>query len=84
MPEYTTENGNRLHFVIWKDGKRENDAFHGARILKIDYGAAETALARALRRGDRMDSSFDADNITDKFLNGSDNEQHGRSEDRDQ
>jgi hypothetical protein len=57
--QYTTQNGNRLHFVIWKDGKRENDAFHGARILRIEYGVI-----------DRTDSSGDAGNITDKFLNG--------------
>ena len=57
--QYTTQNGNRLHFVIWKDGKRENDAFHGARILRIDYGAI-----------DQTDSLGDAGNITDKFLNG--------------
>jgi hypothetical protein len=57
--QYKTQTGNRLHFVIWKDGKRDKDATHGARILRIEYGAKHFT--------DRMG---DAGNITDKFLNG--------------
>jgi hypothetical protein len=66
--QYKTQNGNRLHFVIWKDGKRENDATHGARILRIEYVVKDCTD----RLGDKdcMDRLGDAGNITDKFLNG--------------
>lgn len=57
--QYTTQNGNRLHFVIWKDGNRENDATYGARILSIEYG-----------EGDPMDTLVDAGNDSDPFLSG--------------
>ena len=57
--QYRTQNGNTLHFVIWKDGKRENDTVHGARILRIQYAAS-----------DRMHKPGDAGNIMDQFLNG--------------
>ena len=61
---YTTQNGNRLLCVIWKDGKRENDAVHGARILSIEYGAGNPVVR------DPHDRLGDAGNITDRFLNG--------------
>ena len=61
--QYTTQNGNRLHFVIWKEGDRELDAKHGARILSIEYG-----------KGDDMDTRMgtlvDAGNDIDPFLSG--------------
>lgn len=60
--QYTTQNGNRLHFVIWKDGERDGVAFNGAKILNIEYGTGPSA--------DPVDSEGDAGNTTDKFLNG--------------
>lgn len=61
---YTTQNGNQLLCVIWKDGKRENDAVHGARILSIQYGIGSPIVR------DPHDSLGDAGNISDRFLNG--------------
>jgi hypothetical protein len=61
---YTTQNGNQLLCVIWKDGKRENDAVHGARVLHIEYGIGSPIVR------DPQDRLGDAGNITDKFLNG--------------
>jgi hypothetical protein len=52
--EYTTQNGNHLKFIIWK-----NDSGFGARINKITYGNLDT-----------MDAIGDAGNVKDKFLNG--------------
>lgn len=60
--QYTTQNGNRLHFVIWKDGEGDGVVFNGARILRIEYGTGPSA--------DPVDSEGDAGNTTDKFLNG--------------
>ena len=57
--QYTTQNGNRVRFVIWKDGKRENDLFHGARILGIDYSDEKS-----------LDAIGDASKTTDQFLHG--------------
>jgi hypothetical protein len=56
--QYTTQNGNHLHFVIWNDGER-GLADCGALILRIEYGTE-----------DRTDSLGDAGKITGKFLNG--------------
>lgn len=61
---YTTQNGNQLLCVIWKDGKRQNDAVHGARVLHIEYGIGSPIVR------DPEDRLGDAGNITDKFLNG--------------
>jgi hypothetical protein len=61
---YTTQNGNQLLCVIWKDGKRENDAVHGARILNIQYGIGSPIVR------DPHDRMGDAGNVTDRFLNG--------------
>lgn len=55
---YTTENGNRLQFVIWHNGEGE-DATFGARIVSIAYGM-----------GDPLDSIGDAGQATDQFLRG--------------
>ena len=56
--QYVTQNGNRIRFVIWNDGERD-EAEMGARVLRIDYG-----------HGDSFDQIGDAGNVTDKFLNG--------------
>lgn len=55
---YTTLNGNRLRFVIWNKGERDNFVY-GAKVLGIEYGG-----------GDPADAFGDAGNITDRFLNG--------------
>jgi hypothetical protein len=55
---YMTLNGNRLRFVIWNNGERENFVY-GAKILGIQYGG-----------GDPADGLGDAGNTTDRFLNG--------------
>lgn len=34
---YRTQNGNRVHFVIWNNGERDNAKF-GAKVTRIDYG----------------------------------------------
>jgi hypothetical protein len=56
--QYTTQNGNRLNFVIWNDREREL-AKCGARILKINYGP-----------GDPKDTLIEAGNDTARFLSG--------------
>ena len=56
---YTTLNGNRVRFVIWTNGERE-DATNGAMVLGIDYGSA-----------DPTDRIGDAGNVTNRTLNGS-------------
>jgi hypothetical protein len=55
---YTTLNGNRIHFVIWDGGERDNHVY-GAKVLRMEYGA-----------GDPNDRLGDAGNVTDPFLNG--------------
>jgi hypothetical protein len=57
--QYTTQNGNKIHFVIWNKGERD-DATYGASVLRIDYG-----LSDAPEGGD------DAGLATDQFLRGS-------------
>lgn len=57
--EYTTHNGNRLRFVIWKSGDGEGVTFDGARVLGIDYGP-----------GDPEDALGDAGQASDHFLRG--------------
>ncbi len=56
--QYTTLNGNRLQFVIWNKGERDNFVY-GAKVLRVEYG-----------EGDPEDRFGDAGNITDRFLNG--------------
>ena len=56
--EYTTQNGNKLHFVIWRDVERDGAKF-GARILRIEYSGVDPE--------DRMG---DAGNVINRFLNG--------------
>jgi hypothetical protein len=56
--QYTTQNGNKLHFVIWKNEVLVG-ARYGAKVLRIEYEGE-----------DSRDSAGDAGNITDKFLNG--------------
>jgi len=60
--QYTTQNGNTLHFVIWNLSERGPTT--GAAILKIDYVPSTDPADYADRLGD-------AGNRTDKFLNGS-------------
>jgi hypothetical protein len=55
---YTTFNGNRIHFVIWNAGERDNHTM-GSKILHIEYGD-----------GDPADTLADAGNDTDSFLSG--------------
>ena len=55
---YTTSNGNRMRFVIWKNGERDGTTA-GARVLGVDYGGR-----------DATDSIGNAGNVTDRFLNG--------------
>jgi len=57
-PVYTTQNGNRVRFVIWTRGER-NDSAVGAKVIQINYGP-----------GDPTDRLGDAGNITDRFLSG--------------
>ena len=57
--QYTTENGNRLHFVIWKNGEGDNVTYDGARILSIEYGTEAP-----------KNSLEDAGFATDQFLRG--------------
>ena len=58
---YTTENGNKIRFVIWNedDGDDEDDRDNGARVLGVEYGTV-----------DWTDSLGDAGTATDKFLRG--------------
>jgi hypothetical protein len=55
---YKTQNGNRLRFVIWNNGERDN-ARMGAKVLEVDYGT-----------GDPTDRLGNAGNDTNPFLNG--------------
>jgi len=57
--EYITENGNRLHFVIWKNGEGDDVTYDGARILSIEYGTEAP-----------KNSLEDAGFATDQFLRG--------------
>ncbi|MBI3868647.1 MAG: hypothetical protein HY299_08970 [Verrucomicrobia bacterium] len=54
---YTTQNGNRVRFII--QNGLGGTAAHSDRVLGIDYGASDPA-----------DNMGDAGNITDRFLNG--------------
>ncbi|MEJ7680529.1 MAG: hypothetical protein WKG06_22290 [Segetibacter sp.] len=58
---YTTQNGNRMNFLIWNDHTNfeRPDSVRGAKVLGIEYGVV-----------DPTDRLGDAGNITDKFLNG--------------
>jgi hypothetical protein len=56
--EYKTQNGNTLHFVIWKDAERDNTKY-GAKITRIEYGDERPT-----------DIWSDAGNTTEKFLSG--------------
>jgi hypothetical protein len=56
---YTTYAGNRMYFVIWKNGARANDAKRGARILSMVYGSLYS-----------VDALGNAGNVSDTFLNG--------------
>jgi hypothetical protein len=55
---YTTQNGNRIHFVIWNNNERD-DHLIGSKILNIEYGA-----------GNRNDTLIDAGNNTEQYLSG--------------
>jgi hypothetical protein len=57
--QYTTENGNRLHFIIWKNGEGDDVTYDGARILSIEYGMEAP-----------KNSLEDAGFATDQFLRG--------------
>lgn len=58
---YTTQNGNKLHFIIWSEVDGDGDrATSGARILNIEYS----------EDGDRNDTLIDAGNDTNPFLSG--------------
>jgi hypothetical protein len=57
---YTTHNGNRIHFVIWRNGARDGMAKAGALVLNIDYP----------QNGDPLDTLRYADYPVDKFLSG--------------
>jgi hypothetical protein len=66
---YTTQNGNKLHFIIWNEVERDvltlgdgdgDRATSGARILNIEYS----------EDGDRNDTLIDAGNDTNPFLTG--------------
>jgi hypothetical protein len=56
--QYTTQNGNTVHFVIWRSSQQDNDSV-GAKILGIDYGA-----------GDPSDTLIGAGNDASPFLSG--------------
>lgn len=55
---YTTQNGNRIRFVIWNDGERE-DIDAGAQVLGVEYGS-----------GDPADAIGDAGSATGRLVNG--------------
>lgn len=56
---YTTQNGNRIRFVIWKRGDGKDVEQDGASLLGIEYGP-----------GDPVDSLGDAGNEASPFLRG--------------
>jgi hypothetical protein len=58
--QYTTHNGNTIHFVIWNDEERDDDADMGARVLQIDYPNG----------GDLLDTLSGARNDLGPFLSG--------------
>jgi hypothetical protein len=57
---YTTQNGNRIRFVIWRDGARDGMAESGALVLNIDYPAG----------GDPLETLSGAGNDASRFLSG--------------
>lgn len=65
---YTTQNGNVINFLIWKDHTwfERPDSTEGAKISSIDYGLFGGADGVM----DREDRFGDAGNTTGKFLNG--------------
>jgi hypothetical protein len=54
---YTTENGNRIHFLMWQENEDSDDADHGAYIYTIDWSGNDAT--------DRM-----PDVPSDRFLRG--------------
>jgi hypothetical protein len=56
--QYTTQNGNKIHFTIWDNGERENTSY-GARVLGIEFGSLDVT-----------DGLGDASQATDQFQRG--------------
>jgi hypothetical protein len=55
--QYTTQNGNHLHFLVWDFAGPLSMSFYGAKITSIEYGP-----------GDPMDSQGDAGNDINHFF----------------
>ena len=57
---YTTQSGNRIHFVIWNDDSSPRDfALYGAKVLSIAYSDANS-----------VDAKGQAERVSGQFLNG--------------
>ena len=60
--DYTTFFGNRIRFVIWKNGEQDRHG-HGSKILNIDYGSGAPADTLVEAGNDTDPSQFLSGNI---------------------